>query len=335
MPLSATSSATRSRSSGATAWSRSRGLAEFIAWLVDEEERAEAEGAARGAGRAPSSAARALELKAQPVRLADGEHPAHPRASALVSGVGQREDLIRHNPTVGAVLPSTSSTASSSMRGAACQGAEHRAAGGDPARTSAPPRHDLYWRLLAGTGLRDRGPGVAVGRPGHRGRGRSAKPHGARAAGRQGPPVAAPRTLQDAQKQVRASGGPDRRGSGRRAFETPTRAPSTPGSATWCSAPATASGWTAAPGRSSRPQRRWARPRRHFHTLRHTYATAAVRRRSQREAGAAPSSPLASIARSRATSTCSTTTWGGAAATSSDHRQVPAGVSAAPTRTHR
>lgn len=85
-----------------------RHIAEFIAWLVDEqeqgrrraEERREAEAVSRGV---PT---RTLPLKVKPHRLADGSvrRILAPIRSCLASA--KREDLIRHNPTVGAALPS-------------------------------------------------------------------------------------------------------------------------------------------------------------------------------------------------------------------------------------
>ena len=72
----------------------------------------------------------------------------------------KREDLIRHNPTVGAALPSRDEQHRIELDEDDLDddGEQHvKALSTEQLATLlalAPPRHDLLWRLLAGTGLR-------------------------------------------------------------------------------------------------------------------------------------------------------------------------------------
>jgi integrase len=146
-----------------------RHVAEFIAWLVDEDEQGRRQAEAR---REEESARRGVPARTRPLKVdpITGRPPPHrladgsvrrilaPVRSCLASAL--REDLIRHNPTVGAALPSRDE--------------QHRIAHDEDdldeqdqdvkALTTeqlttllavAPgPRDRLLWNLLASTGVR-------------------------------------------------------------------------------------------------------------------------------------------------------------------------------------
>lgn len=139
----------------------SRHVAEFIAWLVDEEEqgrrraeeRREAQAARRGVP------GRSLPLHVKPVRLADGSvrRILAPVRSCLASA--KREDMIRHNPSVGAVLPARDAQHRIELDEDDLEDEEQvvKALTTDQLAmllAVAPARHELLWRLLAATGLR-------------------------------------------------------------------------------------------------------------------------------------------------------------------------------------
>jgi integrase len=139
-----------------------RHVAEFIAWLCDAdeqgrrraEERRELEAAQRGVP------ARTLPLAVKPHRLADGSvrRILAPVRSCLASAT--REDLIRHNPTVGATLPSRDEQhriAHDEDDLDEDEGHEVKALTIEQLATLltvAPARHQLFLRLMAATGLR-------------------------------------------------------------------------------------------------------------------------------------------------------------------------------------
>jgi len=139
----------------------SRHVAEFIAWLIDEEE----QGRRRAEERRDEQAARrgvparSLPLRVKPVRLADGSvrRILAPVRSCLASA--KREDMIRHNPTVGAALPSRDEQ--HRIEHDEDELDEHeqdvKALTTDQLATLlalAPARHQLLWQVLAATGLR-------------------------------------------------------------------------------------------------------------------------------------------------------------------------------------
>jgi integrase len=139
-----------------------RHVAEFIAWLVDEqeqgrrraEERREQEAARRGVP------ARSLPLKeVKPHRLADGSvrRILAPVRSCLASA--KREDLIRHNPAVGAALPKRDEQhrIEHEQDDLDDQEQDVKALSTEQLATLlavAPERHRLLFRLVAATGLR-------------------------------------------------------------------------------------------------------------------------------------------------------------------------------------
>jgi integrase len=140
-----------------------RHIAQFIAWLCDEDEqgRRHAEECRDTEAKRRGVSPHSLELKVKPVRLADAtvRRILAPLRSCLASA--KREDMIRHNPTAGAALPA--------------RDAQHRIeqdqdelddyVGEQNVKaltteelatllTVARPRDQLLLRLLAATGLR-------------------------------------------------------------------------------------------------------------------------------------------------------------------------------------
>jgi integrase len=139
----------------------SRHVAEFVAWLIDEDEqgRRRAEEYREAAAQRRGVPARTLELKVKPVRLADGSvrRILAPVRSCLASA--KREDMIRHNPSVGAVLPARDAQHRIELDEDDLEDEEQnvKALTTDQLATLlalAPARHELLWRLLAATGLR-------------------------------------------------------------------------------------------------------------------------------------------------------------------------------------
>lgn len=136
-----------------------RRIAEFIAWLCDEEE----QGRHRAEQRRDAQASRegvpasSLGFDVKPLRLADGSvrRILAPLRSCLASA--KREDLIRHNPTTGAALPVRDEQHRIERDEDELDEHDRKALTTEQLATLlavAPARHQVLLQLLAATGLR-------------------------------------------------------------------------------------------------------------------------------------------------------------------------------------
>jgi integrase len=136
-----------------------RHIAEFVAWLCDEQ----AQGRRRAEERRELLATRtgvrpqSLALVEKPVRLADASvrRILAPVRSCL--GAAKREDMIRHNPTAGTALPSRDEQHRIEQGEDELDEQHVKALSTEQLATLlavAPARHQLLLRLLAASGLR-------------------------------------------------------------------------------------------------------------------------------------------------------------------------------------
>jgi integrase len=133
-----------------------RHIAEFVAWLCDEDAQGRRRAEEREAHRGRRWFARS-SIEYQPVHLADAtvRRILAPLRSCL--GAAVREGLIRHNPTTGAALPSRDEQRRIEQDADELEEHDVRALTTEQLATLlavAPERHRLLLRLLATTGLR-------------------------------------------------------------------------------------------------------------------------------------------------------------------------------------